>query len=82
MFSPSYANTIVVSWLITDNKSLNNTEPNIKPKVWVETGQMHQRSDNAVDHNENAILDDNNEVGKYNKAKLYSALVLKTITYN
>lgn len=49
-------------WLITDNKSLNSTDPNIKPKVWVETGQMHQRSDNAVDHNENLILDDNNEV--------------------
>ncbi|CRL08425.1 CLUMA_CG021283, isoform A [Clunio marinus] len=45
----------------TDNKSLNNTDSNIKPKVWVETGQMHQRVDSLVDHNENAILDDNNE---------------------
>jgi hypothetical protein len=32
--------------------------------VWVETGQMHQRADNIVDHNENTIPDDNNEVGE------------------
>lgn len=54
---------MLFSWLITDNKSLNNTDSNIKPKVWVETGQMHQRADIAVDHNDNTILDDNNEVG-------------------
>lgn len=48
---------------ISDNKSqLNSTDSNVKPFVWVETGQMHQRSDNVVDHNENTILDDNNEV--------------------
>jgi hypothetical protein len=51
--------------LITDNKSLNHTDSsNQKPKVWVETGQMHQRADNIVDHNENTIPDDNNEVGE------------------
>lgn len=54
---------MLFSWLITDNKSLNNTDSNIKPKVWVETGQMHQRADNVVDHNDNTILDENNEVG-------------------
>lgn len=59
-------------WLIPDNKSLNNTEPNIKPKVWVETGQMHQRSDNAVDHNENLILDENNEVCIYEYKNYFS----------
>lgn len=47
----------------TDNKSLNSTESNVKPKVWVETGQMHQRSDNNLDHHiENTILEDNNEL--------------------
>lgn len=63
---------LISFWLITDNKSLNNTDSNIKPKVWVETGQMHQRdgtSADNVDHNENTILDDNNEVSEMQAAR-------------
>lgn len=49
------------AWLITDNKSLNNTDSsNIKPKVWVETD--HQRSENTLDLSENFIVDGNSEV--------------------
>lgn len=49
---------------VSDNKSLNNTDSNIKPKVWVETGQMHQKSDIPGEHlNENSVHDEYNEVG-------------------
>jgi hypothetical protein len=44
--------------LVPDNKSLNNTDSNIKPKVWVETGQMHQKSDTSVLLNENEVHDE------------------------
>jgi hypothetical protein len=51
------------TWRVTDNKSLNNTNSHIKPKVWVETGQMHQKSEtSAVDYNENAVHNEHNEV--------------------
>lgn len=65
--SPSFSLSIYLSPLlpcplVPDNKSLNNTDSNIKPKVWVETGQMHQKSDIAVHLNENEVHDDH-EVG-------------------
>lgn len=54
--------------------------------MWVETGQMHQRSDFPVDHNENLILDDN-EVGAQESCSalnlsFQSALVHRGLTYN
>lgn len=57
-----YLTTVCFLCLITDNKSLNNTDSNsIKPKVWVETD--HHRTENVIDVSENFIMDGNNEVG-------------------
>ncbi|CAO1369191.1 unnamed protein product, partial [Diamesa serratosioi] len=47
-----------------DHNVLLSTESS-KPRAWVETGQMHQRSDNSIDASENSLLDDNNEMMAY-----------------
>lgn len=62
--------TVCFPYLITDNKSLNNTDSNnIKPKVWVETD--HHRTENAIDISDNFILDGNNEVCIFVKKKVF-----------
>jgi hypothetical protein len=56
-------NLLLPSLSVPDNKSLNNTDSNIKPKVWVETGQMHQKSDISAVHLDENEVHDEHEVG-------------------